>query len=209
MTISRKVREKVFELLKEGYSPEKIVDVLSRDSDWNKEDVPTPKTIRNWLKQSAVKKPVLTGREKDLARQRDILIFKKSDEILKEGNVIYYTDKLQTPDWPYRSSILDKIAEYCHYFSLEGNKYIDNQISELCDKFINALITVHDLAATYYFTEGDRTVFMPAGYQHYLNGTDEGQPEYKEAARQLATLAKKTYKAYINYRNAIKTTLYI
>ncbi len=46
-------------------------------------------------------------------------------------------------------------------------------------------------------------------YQHYLNDTDEEQPKYKEIASKLATLAKNAYKAYIDYREAIKTTLFV
>ena len=48
MTKSDKMRQKIFELLREGLSPEKIVDMLSKDSQLMNEDYPTPKTIRNW-----------------------------------------------------------------------------------------------------------------------------------------------------------------
>jgi hypothetical protein len=52
-------------------------------------------------------------------------------------------------------------------------------------------------------------VFMPVGYQHYLNSTDEEQPEYKEIASQLVNLAEKTHQAYMDHRIAIRDTLFV
>ena len=84
MTISKKVREKVFELLGEGLSAEKIIAELTRDPQWNKEDIPTPKTTRNWLTQESNIRPRLIVQERTLARNHDIRIFKESEQIMNE-----------------------------------------------------------------------------------------------------------------------------
>jgi len=203
------IKKKILTLLSEYSSAESLLDALSKDPKWENERLPDPKTIRNWRKKKDDNEPRLMVQEKKLARQHDIEIFKKSEEIMSETKAIAHMNRLQTPDWSIRSKWWPDTNYYLWFFSFEGNRYVNRNLDKLCKKWLDAFYNLEDSAATYFFSEGDRYAFMPAGYQHYIHCTDEAQPEYQRAFKELESLSKEAKKAYIKYREAIKQTLYI
>jgi len=148
---------------------------------------------------------VVADYNKDLARQHDISIFKKSEEIMNEQKVIGHMKKLHTPDWSILAKWWPETDHYLYYFSLPGNQYVDHNLARQCEKWLDALHKLESLAARHFYIEGERYVFMPVGYQHYIDSTDED----KQAFRELESLASKALKIYVRYRKAIITILYV
>ena len=128
---------------------------------------------------------------------------------MKETKTIAHIQQLETPDWSIQHDHWPETAHYLWFFSYEGNQYVDPNLVKLCQKWVNAFNDLESSAVKYFYTEGDRYVFMPAGYDHYIHRTDEEQPEYKKAFSELASLAQKALKAYIKYREVIRLTLYV
>lgn len=76
MSYSKKIKGKVFELLTDELSPEKIEDILTKDPIWRKEDIPTARTIRNWKNKNIDNKEYESISNKDVI-QHDREVFKK------------------------------------------------------------------------------------------------------------------------------------
>ena len=103
MSYHKKIRERILHLVQEGYSPEQVIEKLSKEEGWKDSDIPDPRTIRNWIKKDKEGKEKKSDSSNADARdehsaeihRHDREVFRKSDRILNEEKLEKFFDRLQ------------------------------------------------------------------------------------------------------------------
>ena len=218
MTYPEKVREKVSELLKDRLSPEKVVDSLTKDSMWIKSDIPTPKTIRNWLWKDKQKQLHLTKYQLASTKRHDIDIFKKSNDLMSEEKLLDFLWPLDGGPPIYYHDKADKVAQFLNFFSYEGNQYIDPMLKNMCKILCDSLTKLgtflyHEFRTPDRIDHGDakysRLIPGELSHMHYSGEGDmEDDQRYWKYFEELKNLQANCQSCVKKYRASIRDLLY-
>ncbi|MFC2051885.1 hypothetical protein ACFLT4_04070 [Chloroflexota bacterium] len=214
-------------------SAEQIADLFSKECQQHKlESVPTPRTIRNWLKKSdriEDEKPVVSGKDPLVVKAREEYYteiikhdrggFKKSDKILNEDRLDKLIDRLLIGNRFYLIEV-SMLNEYLKYFEKESNKYVISELlcqCERCCKTIDRLfrfIEKHsDVVADWQEGLGTKYKLVPGGdfdrFYHELTNDSTRVRAETRLSNKADRLAKECRDAYKEYRSTVRETLYL
>lgn len=227
MALHRKIREQILQLVNEGLSPEKVVDKLSKDSNWKAIDVPDPRTIRNWLKDLKQKKEERTPEKVEQKRQHDIRIFTDSDNIMSEKDLHSFPLPILMPEIDNTKAVwyvafpsqaekislndaVTKMHQFMEFFSYESNKYFDSNLDsysarlcEILSRITLQLSLIPDILESY-----------EAAINHYREHMRKSEPVIIRKGelryhphKRLAVRYGRAIEAYQNYRVAVRESL--
>jgi len=151
----------------------------------------------------------LAVQETQDAKHHDSSKFKSADALLPETTVRRYLSALMGPPYTYHDSDTMKVLKFFDYFSLEGNKYVIQEVQQACEGFLNDLDDLSKFMFPYFYAEprlqnGDYMVRFDLGGRY-----DQDNPEHKCIGQIIEEKANKAYKGYINYRTTVKRVLFI
>lgn len=141
------------------------------------------------------------------AQLHDERVFEKSDSIINEEELISFLERLEFHQ-DYLGSTLKKVEVFRDLFRLETNKYVNEELTSLCDELVKTLTKlILFLSFSFKGTEdikiansNDDTIFKFTPKNRYFR-------EYEEYLEDLLDLKNSASEAYSSYRAAVRTIL--
>ncbi|MFC1872033.1 hypothetical protein ACFLYF_06535, partial [Chloroflexota bacterium] len=155
-----------------------------------------------------------TSESADLAIQHDRENFKKLDDITNEQQFYAYFYSLQAGH-RFSSEIDHKLAKYDYFTQFEGYKYVNRDLQNLHEKFIECWATLDKHISPHTFpldsdTSTLKVHFPVPGDEHWRWATEEKLNQLNEEFdSEFTKLTDNAEKAYSTYRAAIRDILYI
>jgi len=219
----------------EDLSAEQIAEIFSKEVQKGKHDfLPTPRTIRNWLKQSdrtdvAAKNQVEFGQDLLVVKARethdieiythDRKVFKKSDKILNEERLETFFNRLLVGNRYYLIEV-DMLFKYFRFFDRESNKYVSSELRYLCERFckiiesLSRFIGIHsDVVVSWEEGLGTKYKLVPGGdFDRFYNELTNDDTRVRAESRLSDKADRLVYEcrdAYREYRSSVRETLYL
>lgn len=149
------------------------------------------------------------------SKEHDIKIFKQSNKILSEPQLVYMGDSLIEKHSIIDQAYYDGIVTWCVFFQETGNQFLDNRIRSKHKTCYSALDELGEfIHHNFMFIENKQKsvqrhlhpTLNPQITQNISEADKEAFSEYVEA---LTQLTKKTLTEYMKYREIIKKILKI
>jgi hypothetical protein len=143
------------------------------------------------------------------AQLHDEKIFEKSDSIINERGLLSFLERLEFHQ-TYLNSTLTKVKEFRDLFRPETNKYVDGELTSLCDELVNALTKLIRFLSTFFKdTEDIRTANSHGDTIFKFTPQNRYFREYEEYLEELLKLVNTAREAYSSYRAAIRRILFV
>ena len=148
----------------------------------------------------------------DRHAKHDVMLFRKSEEILAETALQSFFAEL----WHHDScqiDLLDKVMEFFYFFTETGNSFIDAAIEDKSICFHNALNELTDFIGVQFFAYPLGNDSSYRYLQPLLNGDRGGTGEYDDTKRyrekraELHKLVQSAGDCFHNFRMAVKHAL--
>lgn len=142
-----------------------------------------------------------------IAHDRDI--FKSSDDIMTEQNLIEVLDQLET-DNSYEADSMLRINGFLRYFKEEGNQYLFNTLRQAAQRLISSLNSLRDFTGAHFFEFPERPVGVERRfclYPELKHGRPEKTQIYRKRAEELYRHVEIARADYKKYRYLIKRFL--
>lgn len=214
MGYPKKIIERAIQLADEGHSAERIVELMSKETEW-KDDIPTARTVRNWLKKERYAQEYPLTEE---MREHDREVFKKSDEILNEDRLDTLIHRLLIGNRYYFEEIV-MLFRCASFFEKESNKYVIPNLRQQCVKcckMIDRLSHFMELHSYYLGVKDDELgmkykLIAGGDYDRFYNNLKDGQIQKVERifSNKADRIARECRDAYKEYRSAVRETLYL
>ena len=134
-------------------------------------------------------------------------IFRKSDSIINEGELLQFLDRLEFNN-TYVGPTLKKVKEFRDPFWFQTNKYVDDELTGLCDELVNALTKLIRFLEFSFKAAGDTETINAYDDDVYrFNPQDRYLREREEYFEKLLQLTNTVRVGYSAYRAAVRTKL--
>lgn len=150
--------------------------------------------------------------QKKQTREHELKIFRESNELLSEQQLLDLTDTL-LGDHSIEPNDDRRLKRWGAFFEETGNQYLDGKLNKQNQKLHDALVDLVRFIGRNFFTIRGQN---PSNTYIYLKpdfNIDRGSPTtkqetlYRELANELEELTEKAKQQYSNYRLAVKKKL--
>lgn len=171
-------------------------------------------TTHTLLKYIEYKKYKFEEKKKEEIRKHDIKIFKDSEKILKEQDLIDFLERLQS-DHSYRDNDFNQLYKYARFLLSLENYYIDKDIQKAAIVLAESIENLLGFIAQHFFVYPRNQ--KGKNIKHCLypdwnvdrGGSWEHIEKYEKFVKELEKLCEKVEKNYETYRLLIKGKLLV
>ncbi|MFC1955553.1 hypothetical protein ACFLWZ_03330 [Chloroflexota bacterium] len=149
------------------------------------------------------------------ARNHDIKVFKKFDEIMNEQDFRSLDWQLQA-GLHFSSTLLDKLEKFTHYLHFQSNQFVIKNLQDRWEYLRDSLVNLSDFTGTNFFSSPSLRYLELQEPQYYERPdvfTEEQQQEqhkeYRELSKELCRLAQETFECYLVFRAAVRGILFV
>lgn len=135
--------------------------------------------------------------------------FNKTDSIINEEVIQSFLDTLDFQK-TYPGSTLGKLMEFKEFFLLERNKYVNAELTGLCDSLVQSIIKINRFLSSFFRPIDDvGTRDSQDDTMFKFNPQNRYSREYEEYLADLLELTNSVREAYSAYRGAVRRLLFL